>query len=115
MAELILRLDDESEMVLNGEVDESIVESFRYCVEFDEDTLLSTDRSWWTINTEGRSNSSDVYEYLRERVYNLLSGGCMSVISESWRRSTAGLILAQLAHVHGMAPLLPRDEERATR
>ena len=57
----------------------------------------------WTCNAEGRSNSSyefiklchEVEHIIRDDAYQLINGDVAS---------TARLIMAQLAHVHHLAP-----------
>lgn len=61
----------------------------------------------WTVDPEtGRSNSSA--EYLRsvDEVARLIRGSGHSLIN-GHVRSVAALIVAQLAHVHGLAPAEP--------
>jgi hypothetical protein len=59
----------------------------------------------WTMDLEtGRSNSSRQYTDLVAEVERLIREGGGSCLSPGWARSTAGLIMAQLAHVHGLAP-----------
>lgn len=65
----------------------------------------------WTVDPEtGRSNSSVLFLELEARIAEIL--GCCR-LGES-PRAPARLILAQLAHVHGLAPL-HRPPETTTR
>lgn len=60
----------------------------------------------WTVNPEtNRSNSSFVFIGLVEAVKSLINGGAGGfVLRPSWIDGMAGLIMAQLAHVHGLVP-----------
>jgi hypothetical protein len=64
----------------------------------------------WTADPEtGRSNASPVFRGLVEDVDRLLRGGAGGmVLRESWTSGTAALIVAQLAHVHQLAPAGPQ-------
>jgi hypothetical protein len=63
----------------------------------------------WTTSEDGRENSSAEYRRLRIAIEDLLcDGGAVTVLSPAWVESKAGLILAQLAHVHNVGPLPPR-------
>lgn len=57
----------------------------------------------WTCDERGRSNSSDEYHRLVSEVERLIRSGAHSLINGD-ARSVASLIVAQLAHVHGLAP-----------
>lgn len=57
----------------------------------------------WTCDSKGRSNSSAKFEYLCDEVERLIRSDAHSLISGN-AGSTARLIMAQLAHKHGMAP-----------
>jgi hypothetical protein len=63
-------------------------------------------RADWTIDPEtGRTNASPVFRELAQAVNQLLRGGAGgTVLRESWTSGTAALIVAQLAHVHHLAP-----------
>ena len=55
----------------------------------------------WTVNPEtGRTNSSSRFEHLVEEIARMMR----SVHVGDDPRSVARLIVAQLAHVHGMVP-----------
>lgn len=60
----------------------------------------------WTVNPEtNRSNSSFLFLGLVEAVKDLVNGGAGGfVLRPNWTNSMAGLIMAQLAHVHGLVP-----------
>jgi hypothetical protein len=60
----------------------------------------------WTINPEtNRSNSSPLFLGLVQAVKDLINGGAGGfVLRPNWTGNMAGLIMAQLAHVHGLAP-----------
>jgi hypothetical protein len=65
-------------------------------------TTAATD---WTVDLEtGRSNSSQQYTDLVAEVERLIREGGGRCLSPAWARSTAALIMARLAHVHGLAP-----------
>ncbi len=58
----------------------------------------------WTINPDtGQSNSSDAFNAICDEVERLIRGDARNLIAGS-ADSTARLIVAQLAHVHGLAP-----------
>lgn len=58
----------------------------------------------WTIDPKtGQSNSSDAFIALCNEVERLIRGDAHALISGN-AGSTARLIVAQLAHVHGLAP-----------
>jgi hypothetical protein len=58
----------------------------------------------WTTNEKtGRSNSSDMFEELCEKVERLIRSDAHSLIAGR-ADSTARLIMAQLAHVHHLSP-----------
>lgn len=57
----------------------------------------------WTMGPDGRANTSPRFEALCDEVARLIRGEAHSLIG-GHTRSTAGLIMAQLAHVHGLAP-----------
>jgi hypothetical protein len=59
----------------------------------------------WTRGPDGRSNTSAAFSALVEVVYKILrEGGAGGILSDTWLLGRAGLIVAQLAHVHGMRP-----------
>ena len=60
----------------------------------------------WTVDPEThRTNSSPRFEELVEAVGRLLDDEVYSLAQgREGRRRTAGLIMAQLAHVHGLVP-----------
>ncbi|HSX01557.1 MAG TPA: hypothetical protein VLF67_04930 [Candidatus Saccharimonas sp.] len=58
----------------------------------------------WTVDPEsGRSNSSERFRDLEQAVTALIVGDAHKLIAGR-ARDTAGLILAQLAHKHGLVP-----------
>ncbi len=63
----------------------------------------------WTQGTEGRSNSSENYERLVKHVERLIRNDAHQLISGN-ADATARLIVAQLAHKHGMAPTRDIEE-----
>lgn len=59
----------------------------------------------WTCDETGRSNSSTEFGDMVVEVARLLrDGGAGVCLSLEWARSTARLVMAQLAHVHGLSP-----------
>ncbi len=58
----------------------------------------------WTALPNGPSNSSDLFEHLVDEINRLIRGDAHMLLS-GHSRSTARLILAQLAHAHHLAPL----------
>jgi hypothetical protein len=54
----------------------------------------------WTTGDDGRSNSSEAFQALVEQVARLLANHRLG----DEVRDTARVIVAQLAHVHGLAP-----------
>ena len=60
----------------------------------------------WTIDPEtGRSNSSPLYRSLCAEVERLIRDGAAgSILRPEWVRGKAALVMAQLAHVHHLAP-----------
>lgn len=56
----------------------------------------------WTVK-DGRMNSSDRFEELIERVDEIIRSSGHDLI-HGRSRVVAGLIMAQLAHEHGLAP-----------
>lgn len=57
----------------------------------------------WTADETGRSNSSEIYLHLVKEVEHLIRSDAHMLISGR-ADATAGLIVAQLAHVHGLVP-----------
>lgn len=57
----------------------------------------------WTCDNTGRSNSSQKFQRLCDDVERMIRGDAHSLIAGN-AQSTARLIMAQLAHVHGLAP-----------
>ena len=58
----------------------------------------------WTIDRRtGCSNSSPLYNLMCAEVERLIRGDARSLIAGR-AQDTAGLIMAQLAHVHGLRP-----------
>jgi hypothetical protein len=64
----------------------------------------------------GRSNSSAEFVFLVDEVARLILDDAWTLI-RGGARNTAGLIVAQLAHKHGLAPTcaLPKSEAREGR
>lgn len=64
------------------------------------------ERTDWTINPEtGRSNSSERFKELVQEVARLLGSGAIGyALDRRWIESEAQLIMAQLAHLHHLAP-----------
>jgi hypothetical protein len=60
----------------------------------------------WTIDPEtNRSNSSPLFRSLVDEVARLIrEGAAGGVLKPEWVYGKAGLIVAQLAHVHHLAP-----------
>lgn len=73
--------------------------------------LLATDiADDWTINpATGRTNSSPQFAALVDEVERLIQRNGGSCLDSAWVRATAGLIMAQLAHVHHLAPRVEPD------
>ena len=66
----------------------------------------------WTIDPQShRSNSSPEFMRLVEHVDRLIRNSAFDLIGGR-TLSVAGLIMAQLAHVHGLAPRVPRAKAR---
>ena len=60
----------------------------------------------WTVDpATGRCNSSPHFQQLTDRVESLIANCRLG----DHPRGHAGLIMAQLAHVHGLAPTRPYD------
>lgn len=57
----------------------------------------------WTMSEEGRANSSPEFLHLCDEVERLIRGSAHALISGD-AGSVSRLILAQLAHVHQLAP-----------
>jgi len=71
------------------------------CTDGDERPLQEPD---WTVDPEtGRSNSSEEFNHLAGEVERLIRSEAFSLIAGRADR-TAALIIAQLAHKHGMEP-----------
>ena len=70
----------------------------------------------WTVDPEtGRSNSSLLYRSLCGEVERLIRGGAAgSVLKPEWVSDKAALVMAQLAHVHHLAPALETTETTQT-
>lgn len=64
----------------------------------------------WTCNENGVSNSSKEFQRLCDEVERLIRADAHSLISGN-ADSTARLIMAQLSHVHGLAPPPPAPGE----
>lgn len=73
-----------------------------------------TDNAWtsfdadWT-SKDGVSNSSDEFLHLVDVVERLIRSDAHMLISGRADR-TAGLIMAQLAHIHGLAPTKGKND-----
>ena len=57
----------------------------------------------WTTNSEGRANSSDKFLELKKVIEEIIRHSAFDLIAGRTDR-VAGLILAQLAHNHSLAP-----------
>ena len=57
----------------------------------------------WTRNKAGRSNSSEAFEFLVDEIERLIRNDARTLIA-GYAGNTARLIVAQLAHVHGLKP-----------
>ena len=59
----------------------------------------------WTVDPQtGRSNSSEQFTRLVGEVERLVLASSGTCLSREWARGTAALVMAQLAHVHGLRP-----------
>jgi hypothetical protein len=58
----------------------------------------------WTRDAEGRSNSSPEFLRVVDEVTRLIRDGAGRSLDPQWARSTAGLIVAQLAHAQHYGP-----------
>ena len=66
--------------------------------------ITMTQREDWTINPKtGRSNSSPLFEALIEEVARIIRSDARQLLAGN-AHMTARLIMAQLAHVHKLAP-----------
>jgi hypothetical protein len=67
-----------------------------------------TKKTDWTVDPKtGRSNSSKQYQEMCRHVEALIRGDSFSLLAGRADK-TAGLIMAQLAHVHGLRPMPKR-------
>lgn len=57
----------------------------------------------WTTDEDGRANSSDLFLKLCDEVEGLIRADAHSLLAGR-ADATARLIMAQLAHVYGLAP-----------
>lgn len=57
----------------------------------------------WT-ELRGRSNSSERFLFICNVIESILRDGAGCILSPEWVNGVARLIVAQLAHVHGMGP-----------
>ena len=64
----------------------------------------------WTCSDDGRSNSSPKYLELVGEVERLIRGDAFKLIAGR-ADMTARLIVSQLAHVHGLAPVSSSKKE----
>lgn len=64
----------------------------------------------WTYDKNGNSNSSEEFKKLCDEVERLIRSDAHSLISGNVA-STARLIVAQLAHVHGLRPNTPSGSD----
>jgi hypothetical protein len=71
---------------------------------YDEWLKTELDIPNWT-SYEGRENSSPEFKRLCDEVSLLLASNGGSSLSRSWADWMGGLIMAQLAHVHHLAPV----------
>lgn len=58
----------------------------------------------WTTNSEGRANASAKFLHLKDRIAQLINNDTGYILALGRADSLAGLILAQLAHVHHLIP-----------
>lgn len=66
-----------------------------------------TDQTDWTVSlVSGRSNDSEEFHRLCKIVEDLIRNSAFDIVNGRSDR-VAALILAQLAHVHGMRPVHP--------
>ena len=65
----------------------------------------------WT-EADGRSNSSPEFLRCCKEVERLLLAGAGGILQPGWLSGSARLIVAQLAHVHHLAPWPPVSPER---
>lgn len=65
------------------------------------DTIFEIKAPWTMAN--GRTNSSPEFQFLCDEVEGIIRGSAHSLIAGN-AGSVARLIMAQLAHVHGLAP-----------
>lgn len=65
--------------------------------------MKSRSKRDWTCDKTGRSNSSDKFEELCLDVESMIKGGASSLLHGN-AYVVARLIVAQLAHVHKLAP-----------
>lgn len=89
----------------SGSADGSAANETQPSPEGSTDALAASELDW-TIDPEtGRSNSSQEFLHLTAEVGHLIrSGGSSQCLSPRWTAATARTIMAQLAHVHGLAP-----------
>jgi len=78
-------------------------------------TAVEKNPDWkpnWTTHPETRrENSSKLFTSLVEEVSRLIQEGGGWALDENWVKMKAGLIMAQLAHVHRLSPPgWPREE-----
>lgn len=66
----------------------------------------------WTADENGRSNASPEYLELVRAVERLIRNEAHTLIAGQ-AGVTARLIVSQLAHVHGLAPVVGRRGEKA--
>lgn len=57
----------------------------------------------WDCSPEGRSNSSELFLHLTKEVERIIRGDAFMLLNGG-ANSTARLIMAQLAHKHGLRP-----------
>ena len=92
----------------SGLLTESVGNSIDYCDTWELAIVILRDEEVadWTVDPiTGRSNSSERYLSLVEVVERLIRSDAHQLIAGN-ARSTAGLIVAQLAHKHCLAPRL---------
>lgn len=56
----------------------------------------------WTVSREGRTNSSHRFEHLKKEIARLIQSDLGYALRPDHVENCAGLILAQLAHLHGV-------------
>jgi hypothetical protein len=107
---LVITLDDgttKRSLTVRGTMDDhGLFESAERWADYLEDGFGSAAGFWTVDAVSGQSNTSPLFTDLVDVVEHLILGGCGSMIlNRGWVRSTAGMIVVQLAYKHGMVPL----------